>query len=52
MKTECPGWVLGAFNVAESSVEGDGDGVVCGSVGPVGRLVLVKAGWGMGLDVL
>ena len=43
---------FGAFNVAESGVEGDGDCVVCGSLGPVGKLVLVKAGWDMGLDIL
>lgn len=43
-----------AFNVAKSDVKGDGDGVVCGSVGPVGPVgkLLVKARWDVGLDIL
>lgn len=38
-----------SFNVAESGVEGDGDGIVCG---PVGELMLVKTRWNVGLDML
>lgn len=33
-------------------MEGDGDGIVYGAVGPVGELMLVKARWNAGLDVL
>lgn len=38
--------------MAESGVKGEGDSVICGSVGPVGKLVLVKTGWDVGLDML
>lgn len=42
----------GALNVTEGGVEGDGDGIACGAVGAVGKLMLVKARWDVGLDML
>lgn len=43
---------FGAFQVVESSVEGDVNGVNCGSVGPVGKLMSVEARWDVGFSVL
>lgn len=47
-----PDVCLGALGVAEGSVKGDGDGVICGAVGPVGELILVKARWDGDFDKL
>lgn len=33
-------------------MEDDGDGVICGSVGPVGKVMLIQARWDVGLDML
>lgn len=40
------------LNVAEGGVEGDGADIICGSIGHVGELMLVKARWDVGLGIL
>lgn len=40
------------FQVTESRVQGSGAGVICGSAGFVGKLILVKAKWKVSFDML